>query len=126
MTQIEFLGFTPISNEKHLGILSIKVWNRIVLRYKIAAGKNGGYFANPASYKIEDKYSPSFAIELAGDAEEITAFVRKHAEQALSGKPATAPSAPPKPAITQGQAPAPHYYSTADRAPVANLDDCPF
>ena len=44
MTPFEFLGYEPTPAEKHLGIVTIRAWGKIILKYKAVARKEGGFF----------------------------------------------------------------------------------
>jgi hypothetical protein len=66
----EFLSYLPTPNDKSLGIVTIKAYGKIILRYKVVAGKEGhGFFLSPSSYKVgtdamgKDIYEKCFMID---------------------------------------------------------------
>jgi hypothetical protein len=141
MSLVEFISFKATPGEKHLGIASVRYLGKITLRYKIMPGKERGIFANPASYKItvdgEDKYTPSFMIEMNSDAEEVMNCVKrgssKAMEQAASQKAAPQQNQQNQSFGTaaQQQAPSTHYYSSNQPQPqksssTESYGDCPF
>jgi len=99
MTNVKFISFVATPGEKHLGICTVKFADKIILRYKIASGKDGkGIYANPASYKIvedgEDRYIKAFALEMTSDNEVVMECVRKNSAAALQGNPVSQLAAP--------------------------------
>jgi len=106
MSLIEFIKYEPTPTEKHLGVASVKLYGKIILRYKIVPNKDGSsYFATPASYKMStppgtpDKYCEAFMLDSNFEKEEIMSLihenVRKHmAPQASVFSPQPAAQAP--------------------------------
>jgi hypothetical protein len=61
--KIEFVEFSKVYGEKHLGIATVNFDDLMYLRYKVQPGKDGkGYFFQCASYKVGEEYVPSFLI----------------------------------------------------------------
>ncbi len=79
MKMFQFIKYTPVINEKHIGFATIKCNFKFLTKdlseiktikelhdclmdateyktFRISPGKNGGFFPNMASYKINDKY----------------------------------------------------------------------
>lgn len=83
--EIEFLSFTPTPEEKHLGIATIKIYNRIILRWKIVPNKDGsGYFPASASYKLPDStYTEAFLLDSRSEDEEVKNFIRNNIKKYL-------------------------------------------
>ncbi len=53
--QVEFLSFDETPKEKYLGVASLKIYNEIILRFKVQRTKDGnGMFVAIPSYKKED------------------------------------------------------------------------
>lgn len=61
--KIEFVEYEKVENEKYLGIATVNFDDRVYLRFKVANGKNGGLWFQPASYKVGDKYVSCFEID---------------------------------------------------------------
>jgi len=80
---MEFVKFEPIEDEKCLGIATVKLYEKIVLRYKIIPiREGGGYFPAPASYKLsDDKYIASFMIDSRTEEEEVINMIRENLKQ---------------------------------------------
>jgi hypothetical protein len=86
MKMFQFIKYTAVANEKHCGFATIKCNFKFLLKdlseittkkelqealldateykiFRISPGKNGGYFPNMASYKINDAYEESCAMD---------------------------------------------------------------
>ena len=90
--KIEFLKYTPTPTAKFLGIAEILIEGKLVLRYKLAPGKDGkGIFIQPASYGIDSpngvEYKRCFDWDSNLIKEDIEAMIRK-AFNAAQAKPA--------------------------------------
>ena len=88
MYDMEFIKYEATPTEKHLGIATIKLYGKIVLRYKIVPTKDGtGYFPASASYKVtkdgEEFYLPAFVIDSRSEEEEISRFVRQEVKKQM-------------------------------------------
>lgn len=91
MQPYEFLSYIPTPGEKHLGVVTIRCWGKIVLRYKINAGVNpGSWFGTISSIKQgigengKDNYEKSFVIDSSYEAEQIKKFIEKHVNLHIS------------------------------------------
>lgn len=85
MNNYEFLSFIKTPQEKHVGIATIRVEKRWILRYKIAQNPKGeGYFTNAPSIKIDDSYYPAFACDSSYETDEIKKFVLQNVKSQLS------------------------------------------
>ena len=93
---IQFLKYEPTPNEKHLGIATVKLYGKIILRYKIVPTKDGaGYFPAPASYKMPsddgtDKYIGAFMLDSVSENEELINLIREHVKASIKSKSAIA------------------------------------
>ena len=82
MSDFEFIDYVATPGEKHLGIARVKAWNKITLRYKISAKKDGpGYYIQVAVCKLPsidgtDNYAPLFTLESMSDKEDCENLVR--------------------------------------------------
>lgn len=85
-----FMDYLPTPLEKHLGIVKIKAWGKIVLRYKIVQKKDGhGFFPVAASYKLpgdqgEETYVSAFVLDSNSDKEEVETLIRSKLKVILS------------------------------------------
>lgn len=76
---IKFIDFTRVENEKHLGIATVCLDDKIYLRYKINPGKEGkGFFLKEATYKVDDGYLPSFIVDSNFTCQKIESIVREN------------------------------------------------
>lgn len=85
----EFIEYVSTPNEKHFGIVKVKAYNKIVLRYKIMPKKDGsGVFPVCASYKVSDsegdKYVSAFVIDSNSDKEEIESLIRQNVKKYIN------------------------------------------
>ncbi len=95
------------ADAKFLGIATISILDgKIVLRYKVQTGKNGGIFSTPFSAKQNEEWVSAFTLDSNIAQEEIYHLIK----QGMSGK------IPPANSVSLQQ------------APQADFDDstCPF
>lgn len=118
MNTVEFVKYKPTPGEKYLGIITIMINNLIFLRYKIAVGKQGGFFPNPANYKIseggQDSYISAFGIESNMLNEEVQSCIKSNINRILGT------------AATQYQAPRTAQYQAPSSAPDSSFNEIPF
>lgn len=87
MNQFEFLDLTPTPAEKYKCVISVRLYGKVVLRYKIVAKKDGsGYFPTCNSYKIpgfsgSDEYQECFMLEMRSENEGLLKFIMSHFNQ---------------------------------------------
>lgn len=82
----EFMDYVATPAEKHHGIVRIKAFGKIVLRYKIMPKKDGsGWFPICASYKIPgpegDSYVSAFVLDSNSDKEDVEALIRANVKR---------------------------------------------
>ena len=107
---MKFLNYTPTSNEKHLGIATIKLYEKIVLRFKMISTKDGAsFFCGCVSYKMPDPtggdtdvYLEAFMIESRSEYEDVKNFIRCNVKKYMENN-----SAPPKKENSGGGEPVP-------------------
>jgi hypothetical protein len=124
MNDFEFINYKPIENDPYgvLGIASIMVYGKVILRYKYVKKKDGGDFLGPANYSIADgnggkTYIEAFKLDSSSKQDELLAFVRI----AVKNKLAEGASSRPSAAITSGvQTFTPHQ--TPQVGPGANFE----
>lgn len=84
---IKFKRYIATPGEKHLGIAEV-YYKDILLRYKVIPGKEGGWYLQPSSHKIndfgEDRYVPSFMIDSRTADEEVLACVRSNVKSFIA------------------------------------------
>lgn len=96
MTNFEFLSYDAVVGEKFLGVATIRAWSKIILRYKIIPGKEGrGFFASPASVKVNDKFESSFMLDSNFENQALLSLIKEEVSKYLNGT-----IAPPKPKET--------------------------
>lgn len=82
MSQFKFLKLEKTPGEKHLGIVTVKAYDKIILRYKIVQGKDGkGIFFTPPAYKMPsengiDSYVSAFLIDSNSENEELMNLIK--------------------------------------------------
>lgn len=95
MEKFQFISFEPTPGEKHVGILTVRIFGSvvIVLRYKIVAKKDGsGYFPTCASYKMpnrmpSDEYDECFMLDSRVDNDQLIKFMMGHFHQWQKAQP---------------------------------------
>lgn len=95
--ELEFLNYTKTPNEKHLGIATVKIYNRIILRWKIIPNKDGSsFFPGCASYKMPDPsggnsdiYQEAFMLDSRSEHDEVKNFILSHVKKYMQNDTAT-------------------------------------
>jgi hypothetical protein len=81
MNNLEFLKFDFTPSEKHLGIATVRYEKRFIFRFKVVPKDKGGYYIQPASYKIgvgpegKDIYVTAFQLDSSYESEEMRNFI---------------------------------------------------
>ena len=96
MNNFEFLSYEPVVGEKFLGIATVRAWGKIILRYKIVPGKDGGWFAGAASIKNGDKYESAFMIDSQYESKALMEFIKTQVAEVMD-----APKVASKPVIEE-------------------------
>lgn len=91
MSNFEFIKYEPTPSEKHMGVATVKLYGKIILRYKIVPNKDGsGYFPCAASYKMpsapggQDIYVSAFMLDSNSEKEELENLIRANVKQFLA------------------------------------------
>lgn len=91
MSNIEFVRFTPVKDDKFLGIAAVKLYGKIILRYKVVPTKDGhGYFSTEANYKIDSTgearqdYVPAFVLDSNFEIQEIRDLIHMKVKEYFS------------------------------------------
>jgi len=88
---IKFVDYKATPTEKHFGIATVDLGGVVLLRYKIAPGKDGtGFFPMAPSYKVSengsDVYLPAFLVDSRSLHEKIMNCVRDGYKSATAKK----------------------------------------
>lgn len=93
MNHYEFISYKPTPTDQYmLGIATIRVYGKIILRFKHAKTKDGtGEFFVPATYSITDEdnkkvYISAFMIDSRSEEEELQLLIRKGVRNALAAQ----------------------------------------
>lgn len=87
MSNLEFLSFISTPGEKYIGIATVKLYGKVILRYKIVPIKDGsGHFPAPASYKAGDDYVHAFMLDSISETEELKKIIMHNVKLALQAK----------------------------------------
>jgi hypothetical protein len=91
MDSMEFLKYEQTPGEKHLGVATIRLWKKIILRYKIVLNKDGsGFFPASASLKLaatsdrSETYCPSFMLDSSYEAQTVADFIKFHVKSFIN------------------------------------------
>jgi len=91
--KFEFLKYELTPNEKHLGIATVKLYGRMIAKYKIVPTKDGSaFFPAPPSIKIGDKYESCLMLDSNSDKQELDVLIKAN----VAGNRAEPQVAPPK------------------------------
>lgn len=88
---MEFIKYESTPGEKHLGIASVKLYGKIILRYKIVPTKDGAsFFAAPSAFKMSatDTYQASVLIDSHSENEMLMNFIKENVKKAMQHSPA--------------------------------------
>lgn len=108
--KFEFIKYETTPQEKHLGIATVKLYGKLIARYKIVPTKDGtSFFPAAASYKINDRYESCLILDSNSEKEELDALIKAHVRSIQGGGQVVQP--PPQQA----------QYQQA-----SFLDGCPF
>lgn len=88
MANFEFINYTATPGEKHLGIATIKMYGKLIARFKIIANKDGrGIFPAPACYKMTDetgeRWIDCLMVDSRSEHEEMETVIRHGVKKAL-------------------------------------------
>ncbi len=105
--KFEFLKYELTPGEKHLGIATVKLYGKMLAKYKIVPTKDGSaFFPAAPSIKIGDKYESCIMLDSNSDKQELDTLIKANVAGNRS-EPQVAP-------------PIPKYEQTTF------LDGCPF
>lgn len=86
---VEFTDFIATPSEKTIGIATIKLYGRLLVRYKILPNKDGsGFFASPSSFKITkdgvDTFLPSFVVDSRSEENTIKTLIHDSVKRLIN------------------------------------------
>lgn len=118
---VEFVKYEKAgSDEKYLGIATVKYLGKIILNYKVVMKKDGsGYFPTVGSYKNPQEPSQFlswFLIDSNFDVQEIENCIRKNIRQYMQPEPQ--PQYQAQQQYQQTQQPQQQQYARAQAAPL--------
>lgn len=94
MSNFEFIDYKATPGEKHIAIVSIKAYGKILLRFKMVPTKDGtGYWPASSRLKLvdsqgQDAYLDCFTIDSRIDHEQMIDFVKQcFLKNQKAGKP---------------------------------------
>lgn len=111
MSDVKFVKYESVNDDKFCGIITVLATGPIYLKYKVAAGKNGGFYPNACSIKKGDEYQKAY---MAGDPmlqEEIDSCLKANINRVMNDAQPTY------------RAPQPSYQP---QEPASNIGECPF
>ncbi len=87
----EFLSYQEAcEDEKYFGIATVKLYGKIISRFKMVKTKDGGYFPASPSYKIREfdgeRFIPSFFVDSHSENEVLMNFIRKKVSEFMTQK----------------------------------------
>jgi hypothetical protein len=94
MNDYKFLSFKPIKDDPYLlGVATVQIANRFVVRFGLKPTKDGGQFYAIANYGFKDetgekKYMPAFVCDSRGEDDVLFDFVRENVKLWLSSRSA--------------------------------------
>jgi len=84
--KFEFIKYEPTPQEKHLGIATVKLYGKIIARYKIVPTKDGtSFFPAAASYKVGDRYESCLILDSNSEKEELDAMIKANVRSIQGG-----------------------------------------
>ncbi len=92
MNKFEFIRYEPTPGEKHLGIVTMKLYGKMIARYKIVSTKDGqNFFPASASFKIGEQYHHAIMLDSNSDKEELDYLIKANVKAILNGNNPQAP-----------------------------------
>ncbi len=84
MNKFEFISYQETPGEKHLGIATINVYGKIIVRVKIVPNKDGtGFFINCAKFKVGSDYLDSFLLESRSEDAEMERVIKEGVKKSM-------------------------------------------
>jgi len=86
-TKFEFLKYELTPNEKHLGIATVKLYGKMIAKYKIVPTKDGSaFFPAAPSIKIGDKYESCIMLDSNSDKQELDVLIKANVNSIKEAK----------------------------------------
>ena len=84
--KFEFIKYEATPSERHLGIATIKLYGRLLARFKIVKTKDGStFFPAAASHKVGDRYESALVIDSNSEKEELDTMIKYNVKLILDG-----------------------------------------
>lgn len=113
MNKFEFIKYEPTPSEKHLGIATVKLYGKIIARFKIVNTKDGStFFPASPSLKLGESYVNAITLDSNSEKEELDAIIKSNVKAILNGETFKATAVPLQ-------------YQTQPEQ-MSFLDSCPF
>jgi hypothetical protein len=128
----EFMGWNATPGEKHMGIATIRLERRFIIRFKVAPSSNGqGLWVTVASYKTgtkpdgKDAYESAFEFDSSYERKQAESFIESQVQAIISRpNPNASPSAFAAPNYYQPQATmSPPSYASMSDFPSSQAED---
>ncbi len=92
MNKFEFIKYEPTPQEKHLGIATVKIFGKIIAKFKIVPTKDGSsFFPASPSLKIGEGYVSAFTMDSVSEKEELDSLIKLNVRRCMSGETIQAP-----------------------------------
>jgi hypothetical protein len=92
--KFEFIKYEPTPQEKHLGIATVKLYGKLIARYKIIPTKDGtSFFPASGSFKVGDKFESCLTLDSNSEKEELDSMIKAHV-RSIQGGGQVSPSQP--------------------------------
>ena len=96
----QFIRFDETPKEKYLGVATVKVDDKYLVRLLVRKNPKGGYFIAPPSVKMDseegDVYAESFMMDSNFQKEELHTLIRSNIRGFIGGGSAPAPQPVPQ------------------------------
>ncbi len=92
MNNFEFISYQETPNDKYgmLAIITIRVYGKVILRYKKVTSKSGGEFFASPSFTVENgnekKYINTHMLDSRAEDELLLEFIREKCHEFETGK----------------------------------------
>ncbi len=92
MSKFEFIKFEPTPTEKHFGIATVKLFDKVIAKFKMINTKDGSaFFPAAPSLKLGESYVSAFMLDSQSEKEELDNLIKHNVRQALNGGAQKAP-----------------------------------
>lgn len=97
MNSFEFIKYEPTPEEKHLGVATVKLYGKIIARFKIIPSKDGtSFFPVAPSIKLGETYMSGFTLDSMSEKEELDAIIKVNVRKCMAPQSAPQETAQPQ------------------------------